>query len=112
MSGPYESNWLVVLSHSQHRQEGLLRNIDLPNAFHAFLAFFLFFQEFALAGDIAAVALGNDVLADGAYGLARDHFGADGRLDGNFEHLPRNQFAHLADQRAAALIGEILVDDN
>ena len=31
---------------------------------------------------------------------------------GDLEHLPRNQFAHLRDQRLAALVGEVAVHDD
>ena len=45
-------------SHLQQRQKRLLRYLHLPDPFHALLAFFLSFQQFALAGHVAAVALG------------------------------------------------------
>src|ERR1035437_2941960 len=70
----------------QDREEGFLGDVDLTNALHALLAFLLFFQELALAGDVAAVAFGDDVFADGADGLAGDHAAADGGLDGDLEH--------------------------
>ena len=57
---------LASLAHLQHRQERFLRNIHAADALHALLAFFLFLQQLALADDVAAVALGEDVLADGA----------------------------------------------
>jgi hypothetical protein len=40
----------------EHFNERLLRNVDFPNAFHPLFSFFLFLQQFALPGDIAAVA--------------------------------------------------------
>ena len=52
----------------------------LPCRFaHALLALFLLVEEFAFAADVAAVALGDDVLTDGGDGLACDDLGADGR---------------------------------
>src|SRR6266581_9328886 len=57
--------------HFQHREEGFLRNIHLADALHAALAFFLLFEEFAFARDIAAVAFGQHVFADGRDGFAR-----------------------------------------
>ena len=66
--------------------------------FIRFLAFFLFLQQFAFSGDIATVALGQDVFAQRGNGLAGDDFGADGGLDGNLELLAGNQFTHLGDE--------------
>ena len=40
----------------QHLDECLLRDIDLPDALHSFLSFFLFLQQLPLTRDIAAVA--------------------------------------------------------
>jgi hypothetical protein len=37
-----------------------------PDGLHALLALLLLLEELALAGDVAAVALGGDVLAEGA----------------------------------------------
>src|SRR3954452_15647123 len=49
----------------EHRQEGLLRNLDGAHHLHALFAFLLLLQQLALAADVAAVALGGDVLAEG-----------------------------------------------
>ena len=62
----------------QRRDERLLRDVHLAELAHAFLAFLLLLQKLALAGHIAAVAFGGDVLAEGAHGLARDHLAAIG----------------------------------
>jgi DNA polymerase-3 subunit epsilon len=64
--------------HLQRRDKRLLRNIDLAVLPHAFLAFLLLVQQLAIARGVAAVAFGGDVLAEGACGLARDDFAADG----------------------------------
>jgi hypothetical protein len=45
----------------EHREEGFLRNIDLADALHAALAFFLFFEQLAFARDVPAVAFGENV---------------------------------------------------
>jgi hypothetical protein len=52
--------------------EGFLGDVDRADALHALFAFLLFFEEFALAGDVAAVALGGAVFADGLVGSAGD----------------------------------------
>src|SRR5229473_2367577 len=49
----------------ENGEEGFLRDVDLADALHAALAFFLFFEEFAFAGNVSAVALGENVFADG-----------------------------------------------
>src|SRR5687767_4381514 len=75
----------------QHRQERLLRNLHRADLLHAFLAFFLLVEELALARDVAAVALGQHVLAQRLHVLARDDMPADRRLHRHVEHLPRDQ---------------------
>src|SRR4029077_18690393 len=75
----------------ENSEKRLRWNIDAPHALHAPLAFFLLLQEFALARNIAAVALGDHVFANRADRLGRHHAAANGGLDSNFEHLPRNQ---------------------
>ena len=57
---------------------------SLPNC-RIFLAFLLLLQKLALAGDVAAIALGGDVLAQRAQSLARDHLAAGRGLDRNLE---------------------------
>ena len=59
---------------------------------HFFLALFLLFQQLALAGDVASVALGGYVFAQGGDGFAGDDFGAYGCLYGNFVLLAGQQF--------------------
>ena len=59
-------------------EEGFLGDVDLADALHALFAFFLFVEEFLFAGDVASVALGDDVFADGADGFAGYDFGSDG----------------------------------
>src|ERR1700733_741753 len=77
--------------HLQRCDEGLLRDVDLAELAHALLALFLFLKELALAGHVAAVALGGDVLAEGAHGFARDNLAANRRLDRHLKHVRRNE---------------------
>ena len=49
--------------HLQDRQEGLLRDLHVAHLLHPLLTFLLTLQQLALARDVAAVALGGDVLA-------------------------------------------------
>src|SRR5581483_2511428 len=94
--------FFVRLTHLQHRKERFLRNLHASDAFHPLLAFLLLLEELALAGDVAAVALGQDVFAERADGLAGDDFVADRGLQRYFEHLARNQLAQARDQIFAA----------
>src|SRR4030081_2261096 len=48
----------------QSCDEGLLRNFDPPDGLHPLLAFLLLLQQFALAGDVAAVALRQHLLGE------------------------------------------------
>ena len=73
----------LVAFEAEDRQERLLRDLDAPDLLHALLALFLLLEELALAADVAAVALGGDVLAQGLDRLAGDDLAADRRLDGD-----------------------------
>src|SRR3954468_4034585 len=64
----------------EHGEEGLLRDVDLADRLHALLAFLLLFPELSLAGDVAAVTFGRDVLPHGADCFASNDFSADGCL--------------------------------
>ena len=65
----------------------------VPTRFIRFLPSFCFSSSFRLRRDVAAVALGDDVLAQRLHGLAGDDARADGGLDRHLEHLPRDQLA-------------------
>ena len=71
--------------------EGALGDLDGADLAHAFLSFLLLFEELALAGNVAAVALGGHVLADLLDRLAGDDLGPDSRLDGDVELLARDE---------------------
>src|SRR4051812_40346577 len=83
------------LFHLEHREERLLRDLDVTDLFHPLFAFFLSLEQLALARDIAAVALGGDVLAQRLHRGPRDHPGADRGLDGDLELLRWNKLLHL-----------------
>src|SRR6266545_8315534 len=88
---------LLPLVHAEDGQKGLLRDLDGPDPLHPLLAFLLLFEELALTGDVAAVALGQHVLAHRPDRLAADDMGTDRRLDRHFEHLARDQLLELLD---------------
>src|SRR6516164_6803466 len=72
----------------QRRQKCFLRNLYLAELFHALLAFLLPAQQLALARDVAAIAFGHDILAEGSYDFACNDTATNGGLDDDLEHLP------------------------
>src|SRR5512132_2559633 len=88
--------------HLQRCNERFLRNVDLAELPHAFFAFLLLLQQFALARRVAAVTLCSDVLAKSAHSLARDDLAADRGLDRHLEHVRRNQLLQLFRHGASA----------
>src|SRR5690606_30001437 len=91
--------------------EGLLRNLHGTHHLHPLLAFLLLLQQLPLTGDVTAVALGENVLADGADGLTGDDPRADGGLHRHLEVLPRDQLLQLGDQPYAVRVRLVLVGD-
>src|SRR4051812_38909286 len=72
----------------QDGEERLLWDLDAADLLHALLAGLLLLQQLPLARDVAAVALGEHVLAQRLHALARDDVGADRGLHRDVEHLP------------------------
>src|SRR5438132_14411251 len=70
-----------LVAQAQGRDERLLRDLDPADALHALLAFLLLLQQLALARDVAAVALGQHVLALGLDRLPGHDAATDRRLD-------------------------------
>ena len=93
---------LWVLIQFEDGEEGFLGHFDVTDLFHALLASFLFLKEFALTADVAAVALGEDILAHLLDGLAGNDLGADSCLNGDVELLTGQQLfeflAHAASE--------------
>src|SRR5450759_5212765 len=92
---------------AQHRHEGLLRDLDIADALHPRLTRLRLLEELALARDVAAVALGDDVLAECRDGLAGHDLAPDGGLDRDLEHLSGDQGFEFPRQ-LAALLGRVL----
>src|SRR3954452_106389 len=95
----------------EHGQERLLGHLDRADDLHALLALLLLLEQLALARDVAAVALGEHVLALGLDGLAGDDARADRGLDRDVEELPRDHLAQPLDQRLAGLVRAVAMDD-
>src|ERR1044072_553352 len=89
------------LIYFQYCEKRFLGNLDAADFLHALLAFLLLLEQLPLARDVTAVAFGDYVLAHRLHRFARDYFGADGRLDGHFKKLPRDQFLHFGGQGPA-----------
>src|SRR5690349_9080385 len=79
----------------EHGQERLLGHPDTAHLLHTLLALLLSFQQLALAADVAAVALGDHILAVGLDRLAGDDAAADRRLDGHVVLLAGDLLAQL-----------------
>ena len=93
---------LLIIPRIEDGHEGFLGDGDLADHLHALLALFLLFEQFALAADVAAVALGGHVLAQGLDGLAGNDPPADGRLQRNVKQMAGDLLAEAVDQRPAA----------
>ena len=81
---------VLVVADAKGFYKRRLGNFDLAELPHPELAFFLLVQQFALAGNVAAVTFGRYVFAQGGNGFARNDPTADGRLDRNFEQMSGN----------------------
>ena len=75
-----------------------------------FLPFFCFSSSFRFPCDVPSVALRSDVFPDGGNGLSGDDFRTDGRLQGNHELLPWNEFLQLDADLLAEVVGVVPVD--
>ncbi|MBG9887033.1 hypothetical protein ABE10_10920, partial [Bacillus toyonensis] len=95
----------------QRGDERLLGDLHAADHLHALLAFLLLLQELALSGDVAAVALGEHVLADRADRLSRDDPGTDRGLDRHLELLPRDELAQPLGHHRAVAVGLVTMHD-
>ncbi len=85
--------------------------VDLADLLHLLLPLLLLFPEFALAGDIAAIAFCGDVFGDGADRFSGNDLAADRRLDRHFEELLRDHLHQLCADRPPFLFGFSAVDE-
>src|SRR5438105_5481995 len=103
---------MTRLLNLEHREKRLLGNLDRADLLHALFPFALLLEQLALAGDVAAVALGRHILAQRPDRLARDHLRPDRRLDHDLEQLARNQVLQLLGDLASPFIRLVLVNDH
>src|SRR3954466_11200731 len=91
--------------------EDVARNLDASDRLHLLLALLLLLEELALAGDVAAVALGEHVLALRLHRLPGDDLPADRGLDRHVEHLARDEHLQLLGHALAVVVRLVGVHD-
>src|SRR4029079_16233400 len=99
---------------SDHLEDGekcFLRYLYRANLLHPLLSLLLLLQKLALAGDVSAIALREDVLAQRLHACARNDLGSDRGLIRHLEQLPWNEILQLVRDLAAPLVRLVLVDD-
>src|SRR5438105_1446884 len=112
-----ESSWAGSLDSEgeslclQYLNKSFLRDIDTANALHPLLPLLLFFKEFALSCNIAAVTFCRHVFAQCRNAFARDDFATDRRLDCNLVKLARNYFFWLRCQLSSPSLCPVFVHD-
>src|SRR5262245_31030748 len=95
----------------EDRQEGLLRDLDPPDLLHPLLPGLLLLEQLPLAGDVPAVELRRDVLAERLHRLPGEHPRAHRRLDRDVEELAGDRPLKPLDERPAGRVGGVAVDD-
>src|ERR1039458_2063278 len=105
------SNMSELDSCLEHFDKGFLGDVDGTEGLHAFLAFLLLLQEFALAADVAAIALRGHVFAQRADGFAGNDFTADGGLNGDGVLLAGDDFLELGGEGASPALRFVTVHD-
>src|SRR6266487_1453771 len=103
-TAPRNAVWMTRLVNLQNREKRFLWDLHRAHLLHPLLPLFLLLEQLALAGHVAAVAFGGDVLAQGADRLPGDHLRADRGLDHDLEQLPRDQLAQLLRDLLAPLV--------
>src|SRR5688500_8522125 len=93
-------------------EEGLLRNLHRTDLLHPLLAFLLLLEELALARDVAAITLGENVFAQRLHRRASYHLLSDRSLDRDLEQLPRNELLQLVGDLPSPLVRLVAVDDH
>src|SRR5829696_4210970 len=92
-------------------RQRLLRNVYGAERFHALLSFLLLLKKFAFARNVAAIALGGDVFAEGSHRFARDNLPANRGLDRDLILLVRDHFLEFRGQRASPALCLVAMDD-
>ena len=78
---------LIPILNFQRSNKRTLRDVDIADAAHAFLALFLFIKQLTFTTYIATITFGGNVFAHGFHCLTRDNFAANCCLNGDREKL-------------------------
>ena len=100
---------LFVQFEDRHKRLG--GQLNTAQAPHLLLALLLFFQQLFLSCDVAAVALGQHVLAHGPDSFTGDDLAADGGLNGHLKELAGDVVLELFTDAPGPLVGLFLVGD-
>ena len=83
--------FVLIIADAEGFNKCRLRYFDFAELAHSLFAFLLFIQQFAIAGDVAAVAFCSHVFTHGRDGFAGNDFAANSRLNRNLEQVPRDE---------------------
>src|SRR6266480_3458192 len=110
-TSPRKAVWITRLLNPEHREERFLRDLHGAYLLHPSLAFLLLLEQLALAGDVAAVALGGHVLAQRPDVFPGDDPRPDRGLDRHLELLARDQLPQPGRHGNAVVACLVGVDD-
>ena len=99
----------LFVAHLKGCQKRFLRQFYVAHALHALFAFFLLFKQLALTCNIAAVAFGGHVFAEGRHCFAGNDFLTNGSLNGYLKKLARNTALELECEAAPVGLGPVAV---
>ena len=109
--GSQASPFCFLFIQFEHREERLRRHLHRAEGAHFLFALLLLLQQLFLARDVAAVALGEHVLAHRLDRLAGDAAPADGGLHRHLKERARNVLLQLFAQLPRPRVRLILVGD-
>src|SRR3989338_2218994 len=75
----------IIVSPLQNRKERILTQGHPSHLLHPLFALLLLIEEFIFARDVATVQVARDIFAVGRDRFTRDHFAANGSLNGNLK---------------------------
>ena len=91
----------------QYSEKSLLRYFDITDLSHAFFPSLLFFEQFTLSCDIAAITFCSQIFSERFDRLSGDDFRTDGSLDGDFKLLSGNEFSQFHTKFPAEIVSII-----
>src|SRR3990172_8659001 len=100
-----------LVFHGKDCKKRLLRYLHAPHLLHSLLPLFLLFQQFPFAGNVAAIALRQNVLPHRAQCLACDDLAPDGGLDSDLKHLTWDKLPKFRAQFSSPIVSLDLVNN-